>query len=387
MKNSMVKGIGIKMVVLIAAASVLAACGTTKQIKNKFSNKKLDYKSSRKGKSLEVPPDLTAPGSDNTMAIPSSGTTSYSAYSSSQRTGQVSTGSNVLLKNPEVRMERDKDKRWLVISAAPKQVWSAVREFWVKNGFVLAKENAAIGIMETDWAENRANIPTGPIRRIIGKVFSSTYSSGTRDRFRVRLERGETPGTTELYLTHRGLVEEVQGGPLSPTGTVWKPRKRDAELEIEVLKRLMLHLGVHKKRIVAMTASKKAAQKTKAKSHLARGDGGVHLVVDEGFSKAWRIVGLALDRTGFTVEDRNRSKGIYYVRFNDPDIDPKKKKGFASKLKFWKSKKKKGEARTYQIHVKSDSNTTKVTVHDDKGAAENSKVGTRIMSLLHKNLK
>ncbi len=379
----------VRTVALGAVVAMLAACGTTKQIKDKFSNKKLDYKSSRKGKSLEVPPDLTAPGSDNTMAIPStSGSASYSAYSSTRRSATVSTGSNVLLKNPAVRMVRDRDKRWLVISAPPKQVWTAVREFWIKNGFVLAKENAAIGIMETDWAENRANIPTGPIRRIIGKVFSSAYSSGTRDRFRVRLERGETPGSTELYLTHRGLVEEVQGDPLSPTGTVWKPRKRDAELEIEVLKRLMLHLGVHKQRIIAMTSGKKAAQKTKARSHLARGDGGVHLVVDEGFSKAWRLIGLALDRTGFTVEDRNRSKGIYYVRFNDPDLSPKKKKkGFMSKMKFWKGKKKGSKARTYQIHVKSDSDTTRVTVHDDKGAAENSSVGTRIMSLLHKNLK
>ena len=51
------------------------------------------------------------------------------------------------------------------------------------------------------------------------------------------------------------------------------------------------------------------------------------LTLDEPFDRAWRRVGLALDRVGFTVEDRDRAKGLYYVRYVDPKTDGKKSDG------------------------------------------------------------
>lgn len=374
---------------LLAVFVLLAGCSSKDRI---HSNKRVDYKASRKGKSLEVPPDLTRPSQDNTMKVPdispSSGTATYSDYSKERKPKPSSFDgtSNVLPSQDKVRFERRGNKYWVVLRGRPAQVWPRIREFWVQHGFVLSLDNPTIGIMETDWAENRASIPNGPVRRIVGKVFSSAYSSGTLDRFRVRLESGSEPMTTEIYLSHKGMKEELVGDNLSPEGSAWTPRKRDAELEVEMLKRLMVHIGINKRRArnLARNATKSRPVIT---SRITRSNKGPLLVVNETFSKAWRITGLALDRTGFTVEDRDRSKGIYYVRYQDLDKNTRKK-GLLSKFKFWKKKKKEGIAQSvYQVHVFEMNKATSIMVRNKEGKTEKSKTSKRILAVLHENLK
>ena len=43
--------------------------------------------------------------------------------------------------------------------------------------------------METDWAENRANLPQTGLRKLIGKALDSVYDTGMRDMFRTRVEK------------------------------------------------------------------------------------------------------------------------------------------------------------------------------------------------------
>jgi len=378
----------ITLVISLVAALGLSACGSGNK---KADGKKVNYKSSRKAKSLEVPPDLTKLNTDSTMRVPdispSSGSATFSDYSKDRQPKRSGAYSSVLPRQEKVRFERQGDKYWVVVQGTPSQVWSHVRDFWVQTGFILSIDNPAIGIMETDWAENRANIPNGPIQKIIGKVFSKSYSSGTLDRFRVRLERGTTPNTTEIYLIHKGMKEELIGSNLSAEGTRWEPRKRDPELEIELLKRLMVHIGVDKQRAKTLLARKTtSSSRPSVKARMTRSNKGNLLVMNETFSKAWRITGLALDRTGFTVEDRDRSKGIYYVRYQN--LDGNKRKGVLSKFKFWGKKKKKGiKQATYQVHIFETNKTISIMVRNKEGLVEKSKTGNRILTLLHDNLK
>ena len=67
---------------------------------------------------------------------------------------------------------------------------------------------------------------------------------------------------------------------------------------------------------------------------LVREDGGTQaaLALDVGFSQAWRRTGLAIDRAGFTVEDRDRSRGLFFVRYavdGAGDGEPGADKGMA----------------------------------------------------------
>jgi len=357
-------------------------------------SKKIEYKSSGQVKlaPLEIPPDLTQPSRDERYAVSDSGGSkapaTYSAYSS-ERAGQsrTTTAQDVLPQVDKMRIERAGTQRWLVVGGVPEKLWPNVKEFWQELGFLVNVEIAEAGIMETDWAENRAKLPQDIVRGTLGKVFDSLYSTPERDKFRTRLEKGSEPGTVEIYISHRGMYEIYTNEGKSETR--WQPRPADPELEAEMLRRLMVRLGVEESRAQTMVAAEQRQDRAKL-SRAADGSG--TLVLEEAFDRAWRRVGLALDRVGFTVEDRDRSQGMYYVRYVDPEIDSKKSsddKGMLSKLMFWKGsgKDKANQAVQYRIHVKTDGPSTNVQVLTREGGVDQSEVSKRILSLLHDQLK
>lgn len=365
---------------LAITAALLSGCGTTSLL-----DRKIDYKSAGKLPPLEVPPDLTAPGQDERYAVPdvgSSGTATYSEYNK-ERSVQPQAGSeSVLPAEPHVRLERAGSERWLVVNLPPDKVWPVVKDFWQGMGFILKVEDPQAGIMETDWAENRAKIPQDPIRNVLGKVLDQLYSTPERDKFRTRLERSQDGKSTEIYISHRGMYEvyDTEG----KDHTVWEPRPPDPGLEAEMLSRLMVRFGVQEARAKAMLA----AGTTKPRAELSKGrDGGDKLLLDDQFDRAWRRVGLALDRVGFTVEDRDRSKGIYYVRYADPEADTNRSKGFLSRLAFWRSNDSKPKPEQYRILIQGAEAGTQVDVLNKDGQPEKSPTATRILSLLYEQLK
>jgi outer membrane protein assembly factor BamC len=276
----------------------------------------------------------------------------------------------------DVRIERAGTQRWLVVNRAPDQLWGPIRDFWQENGFLLVQDQPALGIMETDWAENRAKIPQDFIRNTLGKLIDSVYSTAERDKFRTRLERSASGGT-EIYVSHRGMIEVYNNNQKDQT--VWQPRPVDPELEAEFLRRLMVKLGVPQEQARALQASA-----GKPSSRIETVNNQTVVVIDEAFDRAWRRVGLALDRTGFTVEDRDRAQGTYFVRYVEPSAD--RKEGFFSKLfSFGRDK---GNAPVkYRIALKSEGEKTTVAVLDEKGAPEKSANAQRIVQVIADDLK
>ncbi|MDP2706434.1 MAG: outer membrane protein assembly factor BamC, partial [Burkholderiales bacterium] len=186
--------------------SLLAACSMLPS----FEGDKIEYKSAGKLPPLEVPPDLTRPTTDDRYAVPDinpKGGATFSVYSKER--GQVPDPSKaaVLPSQENARLERSGSQRWLVVKGEADSVWNVVKEFWQETGFIVNVENPDAGVMETDWAENRAKIPQGGIRGLLGKVIDTVYSTSERDKFRSRLERGAEPGVTEVYISHRGMEE------------------------------------------------------------------------------------------------------------------------------------------------------------------------------------
>ena len=371
---------------LVLLSIVLAGCSASW-----LETKKVDYKSAGKLPQLEIPPDLSAPSRDERYAVPdidTKGSATFSSYSG-ERGGQVrtTTAQDLLPQIDKMRIERSGTQRWLVVPGAPATLWPRVKEFWQGLGFIMDKERPEAGVIETDWAENRAKLPQGIIRNTLGQVFDDVYSTSERDKFRTRLEQGADSGTTEIYISHRGMYEVyVTEGK---DQTRWEPRPPDPDLEAEMLRRLMVHLGVTDTRAKEMLA----ANPSQPRAKLTAIDGSGALEVEEAFDRAWRRVGLSLDRVGFTVEDRDRSKGIYYVRYVDPEVDGKKKdagKGFVSKLMFWKGDDKSGQADAtgkYRVYLKGNGDTTTVQVLTNEGGVDKSDISRRILNLLLEQLK
>jgi outer membrane protein assembly factor BamC len=278
------------------------------------------------------------------------------------------------------------------VKATPEQAWSSVRSFWLDNGFVIATEQPALGVMETDWAENRAEIPQDVFRKYIGKYIDVFYSTYKRDKFRTRIERGTEPGTVEIYLSHRGMeqVPTAKIDNVQPAAFAWAAMPPNPNLEAEMLSRLMVRFGTPEAQAVAL-ASPAAAAAAPVHARLEKSvDGISKLIVDDPFDRAWRRVGLALDRTGFTVVDRDRSTGVYFVRFSDPDADMAKKdseKGFLSKmLSFWKTDEK-DKPEQYRIAVIETAPQSTVSVQDPNGAPDRTQASDKILALLRDQLK
>jgi outer membrane protein assembly factor BamC len=368
--------------VLAAALLSISGCST---VGDTLSGDKVDYRSGgEKTAGLDVPPDLTQLTRDSRYQQTQGSAVSAASYQAGTAAAAAPAASAVATIAPQslgdMSIERLGNERWLRTSLTPEQLWPQLQAFWKERGFRLAADEPIAGVMETDWAENRAKLPQDFIRASIGKVLEGLYSTGERDKFRTRVERAT--GGSEVYITHRGMIEVVTGQ--SKENTIWQPRPAEPQLEGEFLSRLMLKLGAREEAAKAAGVNL-SAPGAPARARLVEGQSAASLQVDDGFDRAWRRVGVALDRSGFTVEDRDRTQGIYFVRYVDPANVGREEPGFFAKL-FGLDKKDGGPAK-YRVSVKGAGERSVVSVLDNQGAPENGVAGKRIAATLLEELK
>jgi outer membrane protein assembly factor BamC len=385
-----------------------------------------DYKATGRSRPLEVPPDLTSATTNDTYAIP--GSTSYSDFKNGQKQDN---GQSKILPNPEgMKIVKAGSQRWLVVNAPAEKIWPVIRDFWLDMGFAVKKENPETGVMETEWIKQE-DLKVDDKKGTLDRFDSWLDSLGTanRKKFRTRLDRGLQEGTTEIYMTHRSIDAAPDDGKermntrygVVETGfkneAKSQPDPKDDDLDAEILRRLMVKLGVADKRakeIIATPVNQKRAEIKK------EADGSSFLEIQDPFDRAWRRVGLALDIIGFVIEDKDRSNGVYFVKYADVDIDdsPKKKKGvldtlmfwsdddkkdkqekdasptkdkpLSEKLKFWggSDKEKTNPEKQYRIKIIFlDNGGSQVVIEYQDGKRNNSSTANRIISLLYDQLK
>jgi outer membrane protein assembly factor BamC len=364
----------------LAVTALLTIAFTLISCKSVTSSDTVDYKSSGavRGPNLSYPPDLITAQADRRYIV-QDGTATMSEYNAAvKKSAQMR--SNVMTGIPGMRIAKDGERRWLVVEKPAPELYPQVKDFWQENGFLLVVDSPSTGIMETDWAENRAKIAQDWIRSTIGGAIDSIYDTGERDKYKTRLEVSK-PGETEIYITQRGAIEkcvtDTTGACLS---TIWTPRPNDPELEAVFLARLMERLGMTQEQAKAMVATPLGPKTPKAKFVEEAGNKGF-IELSVGFDRSWRDVGLALDRSNFTVEDRNRSEGVYFVRYvNAKDVGDTK--GFFSNL-FSSKDDSKLQAKKYRVVVKSTGdNSANVFVQDAEGKPENTPAGIQLLTLL-----
>ena len=354
---------------LASAVILLSACGVLEE-------DKINYKGAAKPTTLEVPPDLTQLRKDSRYALESTSASALGFQGAAAKVTDAGTATNAL---GDVKMVREGQQRWLVVSRPADKVWDPVIEFWKSSGFNLVTESKDVGIIETDWAENRAKLPQDFVRKTLGKVLDGLYSTGERDKFRTRIERN-AKGEVEIYITHRGMVENFADA--QKNRTIWQPRAADPELEIEFLRRLMVKLGA------SPEAAKAATNTPEAKAlgaQVTLVDGQPTITLADSLDRSWRRAGVALDRSGFTVEDRDRAKGVYFVRYVAPGTAAQEP-GFFDRL--FSSKKEVPALSRYRITLtaKGDAQSW-VQVMDVNGKPEEAANAERILKLMANELR
>lgn len=368
------------MVAALAAVLTLNGCAS---VRNMLSgDDSVDYKSVVRTDPLSIPPDMTQAASDPRFVAPSSGTTTFSQFQQAGQTAakqpQASAQAAVLPTRSDMRVMRDGDLRWLSIDLPADRVFSTTADFWTETGFTLDVTDPKAGLLITNWAENRANIPDSWIRQAIGSVLPGLWDSGTRDKFRTRVERNGN--RTEVYITHQRMVEEEigKGAGGASADIRWVFGKEDPGLNAAMLARLMVFLGED---VDGARQKMAKAQADPQEPKISRSSADKNsLVLGESFDRAWRRVGVALDSGGFAVDDRDRSAGDFYVRYVDTDTGMKREEPhFFARLFGAKDAPK---APTYRIHLKSQGTQTEVTVLDDKGVRDTSETAQRLLAVL-----
>ena len=389
----------VTLAAVVASVAVLSSCTWT----GSSVSQTVEYQNARtRSAPLEVPPDLSQLPRDERFTVPERPQTVTASSTAAGRPGGSvgapgpATAAAVAPSATIARIERAGNQRWLAVNMPPEKAWPILLEFWPSVGLAVDNSDAATGVMETVWAENKAKLPQDLIRRSLGRVFSSVYETGEQDRYRARIERTATD-TSEIFISHRGMIEVFTSS--AQDRTAWQPRPPDPALEAEMLQRLLARFESTVSRPAASAktpaagAPAAAAAATVAaapeQAWVIKGADGrsERLVIDDTFDRAWRRVGLALDRGGFTVEDRDRAKGIYFVRYLDPDYEAKKKdeQGFFSKIL---GQEKPVPAPQYRVQVSATGQAgTQVQVFDKDGKPERSAAGDRILALLNDQLR
>ncbi len=363
---------------LALAALALAGCETP----GTSIGKKVDYKSVTSAPALELPPDLKSPQYDDRYNV-----STASGLAARDATRPKSGDQIAPNQIADAKIVKEGNERWLHVRATPEQAWNITRQFWLDQGFVLANELPASGVMETDWAENRAEMPPDLLRSTIGKVADLFYTTYKREKYHTRIERGTEPGTVDIYIASR-VMEQVPTAKIdnsSPAAFAWALMPPNPGLDAEWLGRLMVRFGMPETQAVAAVQATGPGGTAPERATLQKASDGVNqLVLDDSFDRAWRRVGLALDRIGFTVVDRDRSKGEYFVRYSDPETAARNE-GLLTKLMFWKDKTEKPEQ--YKITIAQSDPRSIVTVQDPNGAPDKSATGEKILTLLKDQLK
>ncbi len=380
------------LVTLLPILPLLSACSSF-SVDEYLPDHTLAYKQQREaGENLELPPDLISGKFDDAMDVPDArGSASYSEYVGERKQkGQIAKTGDVLPDVKDVTYHREGERRWIEINAKPQALWPRLESFWRERGILLAEKNPTTGVMVTDWIENRAEIKSNPISDMLRKVMDSVHSTGTRDQYRLRLEPGPKPGTTDIFLTHRGMEERLMRNTVAEdSNTMWEATPSDPDKEAAMLRSIMMYLGItseRAKRIVSeggTTATSSSSTTNIAPTRLE--EGGSVLVIDDELRNAWRLVGLALDRSGFAVEDRDMSQGVYYVRYDDSSKEGNKK-GFFSKMAFWRDDKV-DSVTQYQVRLTANGKETRVQVLDKAGKHDSSPTALNILALVKDQMR
>lgn len=367
----------------LALIGALTASGCS-SVNNVLSGDKVDYRSSGvKTVNLDVPPDLTQLAGQSRYGQGQSSTVSASSMAPAQVNADQPTSTVAAPQAGVVKLERSGQSRWLSVALPPEKIWEQVKSFWLEAGFELPVEQAQAGILETNWSENRAKLPQSGVRKLLGSVLDGLYDTGERDQFRTRIER--TAQGSEIYITHRGVMEVYEDNRKEQTR--WVGRPADITLEAEMLSRLMLKLGATKEAAaeVKSAAATPAPAVPAASARVRLETDGISLAADDDFDTMWRRVGLALDRGGFTIEDRDRSQGTYEIRLapsNDPTAS---KPGFFARL-FGASDANPDGLTRYRVQVTAKGRNSAIKVLNAKGQPESSDTGRRITKQLLEEL-
>lgn len=377
-----------RRVAVISVVALLSGCSTLTGWLGEKEGQGYEFKG---GEALEVPPDLSAAA----LERPSLDATRYSLFAQGQLDTQGDT--KVLPKLEGVRVNRGAGIRWLEVDKPVNVVFTQVRDYLLSENYPLVAENPASGLIETDWVTADRKLPSTGIMSWFQAAANRDGNALIRDRYIIRFDYGDKPDTTEIYISHRAIERVVvrQGNRLlyeESQEDLWVPKQAEPIVEANMIAKMLIALGsdqILAQQVAEEAAAKKAGQTEDISRFITQNSQGIYqLEMPQGsYYDAWRLLSIALDRTGFTVEDRDRFDGKVYVLF-DKSVE-KLNEGEASfwdRFAFWKEDE---EYDGQQVVITLDRNASPVTVSvlGDSDQAVTPALAKRVLEIINESIR
>ena len=291
---------------------------TIKENRIQLGNVKINYYSDKSVTSLEVPPDLTAPSYENSFRL-----SEYINYDPvyadlGGKKVEVKDSSDstekVLPNYTNIVVKKSGTRRWLEVDKNTDLVWNLSRQFLKDQGFVIKKSNKKIGIMETDYLENKPEIPPksmGFMRQMFSQIGNVNYTLPSVDKYTIRVEPLDSGNKSEVHLSVSSMAE-VAAKLAGEKSTLWQSKERDSALENEMLYMLMVFLGGD-------------AAKAREKVINAKEDGKVYVELQDGlngfaklvfklnFIDTWDNMSWAITNLNVDLEDKDLKEKTFYI--------------------------------------------------------------------------
>ena len=310
----------IKTVILTALTLSLTGCFSTdvkKEVNTSILGERdIKYYSNKTVTSLEVPPDLTKPSSQNAFKLSEYvSNIQEDTISFSNKDNVIKEASSILRVPSNIQVMRAGERRWLVVDKKSDDVWNLSKSFFKSHGFAIKKTNKKIGLMETDFLENHPDVPDqslGVIRSMLKKAIAARYALPIVDKYRIRIEPNESGDKSVVNLSLTSMEEVITKAGKDDENTIWQSRPKDQVLETEMLYRLMTFLGSdHAVAREKILAAKEEQQLTVS---IEKGIGGyAKLVFSLARYDTWDNLGWALDQLNVDVEDKDVKEGSFYI--------------------------------------------------------------------------
>ncbi|MDH3761368.1 MAG: outer membrane protein assembly factor BamC [Gammaproteobacteria bacterium] len=337
------------------------------------------------GSRLELPPDLIEYESESGFELPET----FSGDDPSIRNKVP-----VLARVESLRVEGSEDLYWLSVEEPVDNLYQLVKNFWAAEGYRLIVDEPVIGIMQTEWIYKEVGSLEEGTGSWLERLFGDQDLSAVQDQFKTRIERGPQ-GESRIYVAHRGaeysyvLDSNERSKPLNDGGdedTNWRARQPDPELEIEMLSRMMIYLGLQQPQVDQQLANVKLFQPRAFIQHDSK-ENSPFLIIRNPYQIAWNRVLHNLERMNFDIVSSEfktgviEQVGIFVV--NIEIKDSQKKGGLFSLVSGTES-----ETRQIALILSEENHElTRVEIEDAKGEFDTSPEGAEFLSLLYRQIK
>lgn len=343
-----------RFVLGVSGLCFVTSCAYMPDVGKLLPDKKTEYQKSESMPDLEIPPDLTADAINDSMNIPDEAPATLSRYRNPRAPARTQAAMGTT----------DTDEQWLSLSMPLYLAWPALLEFFETRNYPLELEDEELGVLETGWSE--ADEQTGLLYRYKYKIFA---------------EQGDDPDVTTLIISQQRQTRLDENAD-------WLDHDKDARMERQLVADLSLFIDAGKPAAEPAPAPAVASEEAAGAPPRAApgrelrvvdaGEGKMYLTIPEAFEQAWKNTGVALRNSGLQVTGGDAAKGFYQVTGGAEMRE--KKKGFFSKLAFWKD----GEAAqaSYQISLTGVGNKTELIVVNEDDEWEATDEAARILTLI-----